>query len=188
MNPYQHHTDMELVQLLNQGKDAAFEIIYRRYVKELYAYVRRRIAAKEDCEEIIHNVFEYLWNRRRDLGHIASLKPYLFSSARFRAISYLRDEAVRKRHEEYFNLFELVYNSSNEEDQRDPEAIKSMIENSLKQLPDRCQEAIKMRMHENLSNDDIATRMNIKKTTVENYMVTALSHFREVYRKSLRTA
>lgn len=179
---------MELVQLLIQGEDAAFEIIYRRYVKELYAYVRRRIHSNEDAEEVVHNVFEYLWKRRRDLGHIAALKPYLFSSARFRAISYLRDEAVRKRHEEYFNLFELVYDTSSEEDQRNPEAIKILIENSLKQLPDRCQEAIKMRLHENLSNDDIAARMNIKKTTVENYMVTALSHFRQAYRKSLGTA
>lgn len=181
MNPYHNYTDVDLVTRLVQGDSTAFEFIYRTYVKELYIYIRRRISVSEDCEEIIHSVFESLWKRRHELGHITALKSYLYSSARFRAISYLRDEAVRKKHEEYFSLFESVYDNSNPEVQADPDALKALINNAINDLPGRCQEAVRMRVQQNLSNDEIALRMNINKRTVQNYMVTAFNHFRSVY-------
>jgi RNA polymerase sigma-70 factor (ECF subfamily) len=186
MNPYQDHTDTELVALLINSDQKAFETIYRKYVRELYAYVRKRIPVKEDCEEIIHIVFESLWKRRENLGHVTALKPYLYHMVRFQAIHHFRDEAVRRKHEEYFTLFEMVYDSSSEDERKDPLVIRALINAALDQLPERCQQAVKMRLTENLSNDDIARRMNIKKTTVENYMVTAFSHFRSVYRKTLK--
>jgi RNA polymerase sigma-70 factor (family 1) len=177
MTPYQNHSDAELAALLNSGDKIAFETIYRRYASGLYGFARKSIGVKEDCEEIIQEVLESLWARRESLGHVTVLSAYLFRMVKYKVIRYFQRHSVRKKYDEHFRLFEVVYESISE-DERDPSSILVMIEKGLSQLPERCQLAFKLRLTENLSNGAIAKRMNIKKSTVENYIVAALSHLR----------
>jgi RNA polymerase sigma-70 factor (family 1) len=180
MSPYQNHTDTELVTLLIQGDQMAFEAIYRKYASDLYKYARRNIPLKEDCEEIVQDIFTDLWTRHESLGHVTVLNAYLFRMVKYKVIRYFQHSAVKRKYEEHYKLFEAVYESSNEQE-RNPAAIKAMIEKGLAKLPERCRLAVMLRLTENLSNSDIAKRMNIKKRTVENYMVTAFNHLRSAY-------
>lgn len=177
MNPVHHQTDSELVCLLVNGDALAFETIYHRYARELYAYARKNITSREDCEEIVHDVFEQIWQRHAELTFVTWLKGYLYRLLRFRLVEYFRHENVRRRYEEHYAFFEAVYEPVSD-DTLDREVVHERIERRLLQLPERCQQAVKLRLHENLSNDAIAARMNINKSTVENYMAAALSHLR----------
>ena len=186
MEQYPNLTDVELVALLNRGDQKAFEAIYRKYARDLYRYARKNIAIKEDCEEIIQEIFESLWARRESLHHVTVLNAYLFRMVKYKVIRYFQHNKVKKKYAEHYTLFEAVYDTIREEE-REPLAIQSMIESSLSQLPERCQLAVKLRLTENLSNGDIARRMNIKKSTVENYMVTALGHLRASYQNLIKS-
>lgn len=181
MNPYHHHSDAELVGLLGQGDQQAFEVIYRRYVKELYRFARRRVP-KEDCEEIVHDVFESLWSRKEKLN-IESLKHYLFTSVRYMVIRYFSRATVKKKYAEHYRLFEMAYETMDPEYHRDPENIRNILLKNIGGLPERCQEAIRLRITENLSNGEIASRMNINKRTAEFYIFTAFRHLRASYGK-----
>lgn len=178
MNPYLHHTDTELLTLLIEGNHRAFEAIYRRYASDLYRFARKNISAKEDCEEIVHDVFESLWVRHSELNEVEALNNYLFSMVKYKVIRYLKHSKVIKKYNEHFKLFEAVYDNS-AMDTRDAETIQAIIQQCLSELPERCQYAMNLRLNENLSNGDIAKRMNIEKRTVENYMARALNHLRE---------
>lgn len=187
MNPYHTYTDAELIELLRQGDTSAFEMIYRKYVKDLFAFAMRKIRIREDCEEIVHDVFESLWKRREQLM-IASLKHYLFSSVRYTVIRYFSHRDVKRRFGDHYRLFEVVYDSLDEAEQRDPRAIHAALLQHIDALPGRCQEAIRLRISENLTNGEIAERMKINKGTVELYISKAFSHFRASYDKIFRTA
>lgn len=176
---YQDHSDADLVTLLSQGDKAAFEAIYRRYAGDLYKYARKNIALKEDCEELIQDLFETLWTRRDKLS-IQSLKHYLFSSIRYMIIRYFRHKGVERRYIDHFKLFEAFYDPL-DATEKSPEAIHAMIIRSLEGLPERCQVAIRLRLVENLSNSEIAERMHISKRTVELYMFRAFNHIRATY-------
>lgn len=177
MNPYIHHSDADLVTRLLEADHNAFEAIYRRYAAPLYKYARRNISIKEDCEEIIQDIFENLWARHDNLRHVTNLKGYLYQMVKHKIIRYFAHSAVKKRYAAHYKLFEAVV-ASNDEIERDPEAIQAIIKKGLENLPDRCRLAVWLRLTENLSNSDIARRMNIKKSTVENYMVRAFNHLR----------
>lgn len=179
--------DTELVCLLKDGDAQAFEAIYRRYVKDLFSYALRKIRVREDCEEIVHDVFESLWKRRDQLA-ITSLKHYLFSSVRYMVIRYFSHRGVRQRFVEHYRLFETVCDSMDEERHRDSYTIHATLLQHLGGLPDRCQEAIRLRLSENLTNGQIAERMQINKRTVELYISKAFSHFRTSYDKIFRSA
>lgn len=187
MNPYHNHMDTELVDLLRQGNRQAFEVIYRRYAKELFGYALRKIKVREDCEELMHDVFESLWKRREELM-ITSLRHYLFTSVRYMVIRYFSHREVKRKFAEHYQLFEAVYETIDEEQQRDPQAIHASLLQHIHDLPDRCREAIRLRITENLSNGEIATRMNINKGTVQLYISKAFVHLRGSYDKIFKPA
>lgn len=187
MNPYQDHTDKELVDLLKQGNAQAFEAIYRRYVKDLFRYALTKVRVREDCEEIIHDVFASLWQRRETLL-IFTLRHYLITSVRYMVIRYFSHLEVRRRFAEHYRLFEALYDTTDEESRRSPQAIQSRLLQHLGDLPERCQEAIRLRIIENLSNGEIAMRMQISKATVQLYISKAFAHLRGSYDKIFDTA
>lgn len=189
MRPYQNHTDATLVTALNQGDTKAFELIYRTYAPEVFRHIQRNITTREDCEEILQDVFESLWAKRKDLK-ILALRPYIFAMARYKIIRYFQHNKTRKRYARHFLLFEAVFHYVFEEEEQesiDPDTLRSLLDNCLSELPGRCEAAFRLRLTENLSNAEIARRMNIKKDTVENYMIRALRHLRESYRSIYKT-
>lgn len=185
MNPYHDHSDAELVALLNEGNAGAFEEIYKRYVSELYRFARRNIQTKEDAEEMVQDVFESLWVRHKKLK-VDSLRHYLKTSIRYMVIRYFHNKGVRKKYIEHYKLFAVLYESADEKE-RGPETIQAMLIKGLDGLPERCQAAIRLRITENLSNGEIAKRMNITKKTVEMYISKALSHLRTSFREVYKT-
>lgn len=181
MKPVSHDTDADLVTALNNGDKKVFEIIYRKYVSDLYSYARGNISSKEDCEEIIQDVFESIWVRHKSL-RVNTLRFYLLSMVKYKIIRYFQHSAVKRKYANHYRAFEAVYDNLGEES-IDPEVIQRLIDKSIMELPERCQAAFRLRLHENLSNGDIARRMNITKKTVEVYMFQAFKHLRSSYQK-----
>jgi RNA polymerase sigma-70 factor (ECF subfamily) len=122
-------------------------------------------------------VFESLWKRREELM-ITSLRHYLFTSSRYMIIRYFSHREVKRRFAQHYQLFEAVYESMDKDLQRDPQDIYAALLQHIHDLPDRCQEAIRLRITENLSNGEIARRMNINKGTVQLYISRAFAHLR----------
>src|SRR6202000_2964156 len=67
------YTDQELLAALQRGDSNAFENIYKRYWTRLYPVVYQRLYDKEQTEDV----------------SIQNLKSYLFTAARYQAITYL---------------------------------------------------------------------------------------------------
>src|SRR5260221_1347066 len=170
------HTDEELLGLLRSGDKAAFEEIYRVHAPVLYNYARRNVASKEDCEEIIQEIFESIWARRKGL-EIISFRFYLIQMVKYKLVRYFQRRTLKRRLIEHFGIFETMYDHM-DVTSIDQEVIEKAIEKKVGQLPARCQAAFRLRIYERLSNGDIAERMNISRRTVEGYMHVALSHMR----------
>jgi RNA polymerase sigma-70 factor (ECF subfamily) len=177
MNLYQNQTDLELVAALLQGEEKAFEAIYFRYVKVLVRYARKRISNKDDCFEIVQEVFESLWSRHSELSNITLLEAYLYRMVKYKIIRYYQHNNVIQKYTDHFKAFETIIDDGEEE--KEIETLREVINTTLAELPERCQVAVRLRIDENLSNGDIAKRMNIDKSTVKRYITAALSYFKE---------
>lgn len=175
-------SDPSLVDKLRTGSAEAFETIYRRYSRELYNYARKHVPTPEDCDEIIQNTFVQVWTRRETLPENLILAPYLFTMVRYSIVRYIQHSKSKKRYADHFRLFAALY-----EEPTDP--IKStvtlydMLEQGIADLPARCGDAVKLRFIENLTNAEVAKRLNISKRSVANYITEALKHFRKMARE-----
>jgi RNA polymerase sigma-70 factor (family 1) len=187
MHEYNTLSDAELLTLLSQGNARAFEVIYNRYVGMLFGYARKTISNKPECEEILQEVFTSLWTRRATL-QIQSLKYYLLNAVRYKIIRHIQHNVVKRKYARHYQLFEAAYEAAAEPGQTpDAEVVQAMLIQAIEELPTRCQMAIKLRLLENLSNSEIAQRMNITKKTVEVYMLKAFAHLRGSYHKIYKT-
>jgi RNA polymerase sigma-70 factor (ECF subfamily) len=177
VHSYHDHSDAELVSLLRNGDKRAFEAIYRRYAAELYRYARKNVPVPEDCEEMVQDVFVSLWIRHESL-EIQSLRHYLFKSVRYMVIRYIQHKGVQDRYAEHYRIFAGLYDADNLEG---TESLRNALLKSLEGLPERCKMAMKLRITDNLSNQEVAERMNISRRTVELYISRALSHLRATF-------
>lgn len=177
-------TDVTLVAALRDSDHRAFEIIYRQHARLLYGFVRKNIALKEDCEEIVQEIFESLWARRESLNIQAPLRAYLLGMARYKIIHYIRKKVRVRKYAEHFQLFEALWIQADDKSITHA-TLQSVLDKLIGQLPARCQEALRLRLSENLSNHEIARRMNIATRTVESYMLHAFQHIRAGYKSSL---
>jgi RNA polymerase sigma-70 factor (ECF subfamily) len=50
-------SDDELIARVRARDEAAFEILYERYLPRIYSFVSRRVQNRADCEEIVQEVF-----------------------------------------------------------------------------------------------------------------------------------
>lgn len=176
--------DAPLVLSLVKGDKMAFEKIYRKYARELYAYARRNISSKEEAEEIIQEIFESLWLRRESLQVNTFLRAYLHGMIRYKIATYFRKNALLRKHLEQFALFEVIYDQT-ESEQIDMLVLDSLLDQWIERLPSRCQTALTLRLSEKLSNREIAERMNVTTRTVETYIHRSLTRFRHYYKMHL---
>jgi len=168
------------VKLLVSGDQLAFKEIYDRYSQSLYWYVCNRIRSKEESEEILQELFLWLWKKHETLGHITELKPYLFSAARYKIVNYIDKSVVRDRYAEHYALYESTHDTSTEA-YANLSDFDNILERSIANLPDNCQTAFRLSRIEQMPIAHIAERMNLSTGTVENYIGQALNHLRMVW-------
>lgn len=180
MNVYTTLEDSELLQLLKEGDERAFECIYKRYVHDLYRFAGKNISVPEDRQEIIQEVFEDIWKRHEEL-RILNLKHYLFNMVKYKVIKYFKQKGVKKRFLEYFMVAEAVYETLSEAE-KEYELASEILLSKIDLLPEKWRDAVKLKVHEDLSYGKIAERMRVSPKSVDNYIFRAYGRLRELLR------
>ncbi|WP_454803231.1 RNA polymerase sigma-70 factor [Mucilaginibacter phyllosphaerae] len=177
MTNYKKLSETELTELLQQDSLGAFREIYVRYWKALYGEAYKRLKDKDQCEEIVQELFAGLWNKRMALQIDGTLGGYLYKSVGYRVIDQYRREMVRAKHRE---LFKAVYS---EADHSTENAImlkdlEHSINLAVGQLPDKCRSVYELSRVEHKTNKEIAEYLGISEKTVENHLTRALKKLR----------
>ena len=79
----QEETVSELKALI-EGDAIVFENVFRKYYHLLCKYCQGIIPEPEKVEDIVQDVFVYLWNNHKTIHINASLKNYLYTSQQVR--------------------------------------------------------------------------------------------------------
>lgn len=174
MNNYPSYSDTILVGLLSKKDEKAFNEIYRRYWRILFAIASSRLRNTYLAEDIIHDVFASLWKNHKNI-QIQSLQHYLAASTR-----YLVFKAIRK------NDYEQRYIASREEISAEfkienvlhNKRLLEFVTREIDNLPERCRMIFKYSREQGMSNKEIAIEMKIASKTVENQINKAIHHLR----------
>jgi RNA polymerase sigma factor (sigma-70 family) len=169
MAAYSKHTDQELVSLLKDGDQYAFTEIYRKYWTEVYQGAYRRLRDKEQCQDIVQNVFAALWDRRLQ-NSVNDLAAYLHTAVKFQVIKYV---SRKPQHCEFLENFdELITSPIQLDDPLLEREIVKLLELYIDTLPRKRKEIFVLYYTEGISTSEIAERVGISQKTVQNQINT----------------
>lgn len=165
-------TDAELVSLLKGGNQKAFEEIYNRYWYKLFCVAYYETGSREDAEELVHDLFESIWNKRGQ-GHINHLKSYLVVSIKHLVTNYIKSKITQRRYQEYLILHELYQTESTDATINFSDLSKA-VDEVMKKLPEKTCAVFKMSRFENKPVKDIARQLSLSEKAVEYHITKSL--------------
>lgn len=116
-------TDAELYKEFLNGNEEAFNNIIRKYRKPLISFISRLVKSVEVAEDIAQDTFVYVLMNETEYDFKYSLKTYLYTIAKCRAINYLKrerkvvsyDEAYMREKEETYIDEDLIKEENKKE-------------------------------------------------------------------------
>ena len=169
------------------GDRKAFNILYTQYLSQLYRYIYLFTKSKEQSEEIVQDVFVKIWEKRENLTHITSFKSYLYKSAKNLLLDEIRKNAMKaKAHQLLKPATEEGYELA---DTRIISLQLNQIANeAIALLPEKRRAIFLMRTREELSLDEISSKLSISKSVVKKQLYAGISFVRSYMHKNEITA
>jgi RNA polymerase sigma-70 factor (ECF subfamily) len=169
-----HHSDDELLEQMKKGHQRSFDQLFRKYYKILVLSAIKFVIDKFVAEELVQDLFLSLWQKRKNLSILGSLKNYLLVAIKNRSLNYLKSKYAQKQ---FVELTELHMEILSEE--TDTSEIKEIINKGIERLPEKCKYVFVLSRRAGLSYKEIADELNISIKTVETQMGIALKRLRE---------
>lgn len=183
-NRYTNTEDEKLFALIEKGDEGAFTQAYERYHKLLYVLAYRYLMNAAMAEDVVQHVFTRLWEFRSELRVGISLKNYLFTMTKNHVLNLIRNEnsAVTKNYEMAQSA--PAYEDNLVENLEKKEMMSSFYK-ALDMLPAQKREICLMKVEEELTNQEIAERMNLSINTIKTHYSEALKLLRKHLSKML---
>lgn len=177
---YKAASDRDLLEQCCQKDDLkAYNELVARYAPKLYATCNLYLNDNFLAEEIALDILFWLWQKRHEINIREKLSAYLHRAARNAVISHFRKQSR--------NIISLKENYSEDEVMDSRMADYAVLvredekkyEQLLSRLGPQHQTVFVLRREHGLSYKEIAQKTNLSVNTIENYIVSALKHFRE---------
>ena len=162
-----------------------FEKMYAEYFPKLVRFSHSYILSLPDAENIVQDVFLYLWEHEELTCALNNIPAFLFTSVKNRCIDYLRNRT--RTAERNQSLSEVCENELKlklyslqqfDENRLSPAEMETCLTNAIHTLPKRCREIFVLSRLEGLCHKKIAERLHISVNTVEGQIAIALKKLR----------
>lgn len=166
-----------------EGKKQAFETLFLQNYAHLYNYGRKIYDDSTIVEDAIQDVFATIWQTKKRLSEVTSVKAYLIISLRRRLLRMLQKERIEDPvgdglqgiiPEIEFSAQEIVINSEQ------TNLRHESLVNVLNQLPNQKKEVIYLYFYNGMDYEEIAQIMDLNIQTVRNYMSMALARAKDI--------
>jgi RNA polymerase sigma-70 factor, ECF subfamily len=184
-------SDPELVNLLKEGDEQAFEIIFHAYFEKLCLFSESITKNHDAAEEIVEELLLQLWLNCRINPVEKSIKSYLYQSTYNNSIRYIsrqRKNSVRiggsdddPSTERMAELQTPDYSVSH----LVSEELEAKAVAVIQSLPKQCREIYLLNRDQDLKYHEIADKLHITVGTVKKQMSRAFSRLREELKEYL---
>ncbi|WP_317042792.1 RNA polymerase sigma-70 factor [Pedobacter caeni] len=168
---------MELTVLLKEGDAAAYTIIYNRYFNELYVHAYSRLRDKEEAQDVVHELFATLWNKRAELIFKSSLPAYLYTAVRNKILDVIAHQQVESRYVSSLQHF-LQEGYCVTDHQVRERQLAALIDKGISDLPPKMREIFELSRKQAMSHKEIAEQLNLSEQTVRTQVKNALKILR----------
>jgi RNA polymerase sigma-70 factor, ECF subfamily len=181
-------SETELAQLLSQvraGDADAWGELYRRYAPAMFRFCRRLLPAREDAEDATTEIFMKV---RQKLGTYDSSRP--FTAWLYKVASNHCWDTLRRRHIRQdletgdVDDLPLEHPDPNQLQRLEAEHTGKEVRDGLARLPDRARAALVLRYFADMSYEEIAETLGVRRQFVGVLLLRARHQLRDALSQS----
>ncbi|EOZ98441.1 putative ECF-type RNA polymerase sigma factor [Indibacter alkaliphilus LW1] len=162
----------KLVFQTKTGDRKAFSALYDFFSPKLIHTARRMFVSKEDAEGMAQDIFIFIWEKRENLNPELSFNAYLLTILKSKLYKKGKAEARKTAYQKYAIKFQEYENSATESEVM-YEELKMLSSKAIENLPKQQKQIFLWKGLENLTSDEIASKLGLSKRTVENHFYQA---------------
>jgi RNA polymerase sigma-70 factor (family 1) len=174
-------SDARLTFLIKTGVKSAFQELFERYAPRIYSFSFSYLKNAQDSEELVQDVFLKIWEKRDSLDKTKNTKAFIFKVAVNTIYDFIRRKNIESAYQEF-----AAANFEQQPDSTWHQVIfDEMIVNLdilVKQMPAERQKIFRLSREEGMTNDEIASKLNLSKRTVENQLYRAIAFLKKHFR------
>lgn len=171
--------DLLLLSRIRNNDLQAFEKLFRNYYEPLCRYANSYLNEMPASEEVIQDLFFFLWKERGQLQIRLSLKSYLYQAARNRAFHYLKHRQVEENYREKAGGELPETDIPTPADELEYKELETQLSLSLNRMPERQRRIFCMNRFDGKKYNEIARELSVSVKTVEADMTKALALLRK---------
>ena len=158
----------EIFELLKTNRKLGIDELYKIYSKLVFGVIYSILKNTDETEDVLQNVFIKIFKLDNEKLPTKSHLSWLYSVAKNETINYIKKYSKEKKFE---NLYEISDNDTEIEKVLDKEYFNNLIKN----LPQKQQEILSLKIVSNLSFKEIANILNMKIPTVQWHYYKSLN-------------
>lgn len=173
MADFKTYSDEQLILLLKEGDERAFEEIYDRYAMMIYFKVNQMLRDEDSSQDLVQDLFTSIWNKPDHIRPDTNLAGYLYVASRNRVLNLIKKVKVRSDYLTEIARFstEVSYQTMEHLDERE---LVALIGQEVSKLPPKMREVFQLSRTEDLSHKEIAAKLGISEHTVRKQVQNAL--------------
>jgi RNA polymerase sigma factor (sigma-70 family) len=181
MNPADHASEQEQIAQARAGNAEAWGELYRQYAPPIFRFCRRAMHTREDAEDATMDIFIKV---RQKLSQYDSSRPFsawLYTVAANHCWDLLRRRKGRQDLEtgEIENM-PLEHPDPGQLEQLIDKSTSQEVRRALDQLPSRARMALVLRYYADMSYDDVAATLGVRRAFVGVVLLRARHQLREI--------
>jgi RNA polymerase sigma-70 factor, ECF subfamily len=174
--------DIVLVERYTSGDMTAFDELMIRYERQIYRLCYRFTSNTDDARDLAQEVFIKAFEHLSDFRKESSLKTWLYRIATNHCINH-----VKSNNQRFVEVTDTVRQisptaQSDLEEKEQREHFRRMV----KKLPPKQRAILELRIHEQLSYEEIATMSNRSVSTIKASVFFALEKLRKLVKEPLK--
>ena len=186
--------EVELIQGLRKGDEAAFNFLVKNYQDRVYNTAIGIVQNAEDAEDVAQEVFIQVFRSIHSFKAESKLSTWIYRITTTRSLDLLRNRKSKKR----FGFIQRLFGDSNETlyelpDFNHPGVAMDRKENAallfkaIDQLPENQKIAFTLHKLEDLSYQEISEIMQTSVAAVESMMHRAKQNLRKILTETIGT-
>ena len=165
------------VEHIRNGDAQAYEKLFHTYFEPLSLYTNTFLKDIDLAQDIVQQMFVTLYEKREQLQIHTSIKSYLYTAVRNRAMDHLRSQKIHSLHHEKIKASQSEIDTTEDEEVLRTE-LQQKLYHAIAQLPEQNLKIFRMSRMQGLSNQEIAEELGLTKRTVETHISNALKKLR----------
>jgi RNA polymerase sigma-70 factor (ECF subfamily) len=165
--------DQELASFFKEGNEPAFYRLFNYFYEPLCYFVSQIVKDSFIAEDIVQDVLLTAWEKHADFEKFGALRSFLYTSGKNAGFDYLDHQEVVGRHEPriveqltlpYSDILQILMDAE----------IANQLFALVDTLPQQCRTVIRMTFEEDLTPAEIAAKLGVTVSTVNNQKMRGL--------------